>query len=112
MDMTSDYIEKIKRLEGPVFVFGASGFIGANVFDSIFKIRQDCYALTHQYLQAWRLKLLNVPYENIIHCDITSAASVKNAIEKYRPQTIFNLAAYGAYSKQQNVNLIHETNVL
>ncbi len=110
--MTPGYIEKIKRLKGPIFVFGASGFLGANVFDSIFKVRTDCYAITHQYLQAWRLKLLNVPYGNIIHIDVISLSSVKNAFEKFRPETIFDLAAYGAYSKQQNVNLIYETNVL
>ncbi|HYV91007.1 MAG TPA: NAD-dependent epimerase/dehydratase family protein [Chitinophagales bacterium] len=110
--MSPEYIEKVKRLEGPIFVFGASGFIGANVFNSIFKIRSDCFALTHQYLQAWRLRLLDVPYENIIHCDVTLLSSVKNVFEKFHPQTVFNMAAYGAYSKQQNVNLIYETNVL
>jgi nucleoside-diphosphate-sugar epimerase/glycosyltransferase involved in cell wall biosynthesis len=110
--MRPEYIEKIKQLKGPVFVFGASGFIGANVFEAIFKFRSDCYAVTHQYLQAWRFRLLDIPQENILHCDITSAASVKNIFEKYRPETVFNLAAYGAYSKQQQVNLIYDTNVI
>src|SRR6202012_222088 len=30
----------------------------------------------------------------------------------YRPETVFNLSAYGAYSKQNNANLIYETNLL
>jgi len=105
-------IEKIKNLKGPIFIFGASGFIGANLFDTIFGIRKDCYALTHDSSRAWRLKLLNVPYENIIHCDILSRSSVRTVFELYRPKTIFNLAAYGAYSKQTEENLIYETNVL
>lgn len=102
---------KIKRLEGPILVFGASGFIGANIIKDIFSVREDCYAMTHDANSAWRLKLLDVPTKNILHCDITSAVSVKNIFEQYKPKTVFNLAAYGAYSKQSNVTLTYETNV-
>ena len=112
LDHLPVYRDKIEKLKGPVFVFGASGFIGANLFNDIFKIRKDSYAVTHDATKAWRLKLLNVPFENIIHCDILSDNSIKEVFEKYKPQTIFNLAAYGAYSKQNNVNLTYETNVL
>ena len=112
LDHLPVYREKIEQLKGPIFVFGASGFIGANLFNDIFKIRQDCYALTHDATKAWRLKLLNVPFENIVHCDILSHNSVSEVFEKYKPLTIFNLAAYGAYSKQSNVNLTYETNVI
>lgn len=109
--------DAIQKLNGPIFVFGASGFIGANLFEQLFKARQqtgltDVFALTHDATKAWRLKLLDVPAENIVHCDITSNASVQEVIERYKPKTIFNLAAYGAYSKQKNVNLTYETNVL
>ncbi len=104
--------DKILQLKGPIFVFGASGFIGVNLFHEIFKLRKDCYALTHDATRAWRLKTLDVPFENVVHCDILSKNSVKEVFEKYQPRTIFNLAAYGAYSKQNNVNLIYETNVV
>ncbi|GAA4419725.1 hypothetical protein GCM10023187_54320 [Nibrella viscosa] len=107
-------LAKIRQLNGPIFVFGASGFIGTNLFNDLFQARpgNDVYALTHDATRAWRLKLLNVPPENIIHCDILSDNSVRDVFERYKPRTIFNLAAYGAYSKQKNVNLIYETNVL
>lgn len=112
LDNLPHYRDKIEQLKGPIFVFGASGFIGANLFNDIYKIRKDCYALTHDATKAWRLKLLNVPFENIIHCDILSDNSVREVFERYKPQTIFNLAAYGAYSKQSSVNLTYETNVI
>ena len=102
---------KIKKLEGPIFVFGASGFIGANIIKDFFTVRNDCYAITHDANSAWRLKLLDIPSKNVLHCDITSSASVKNITALYDPKTVFNLAAYGAYSKQSNVQLIYETNV-
>ncbi len=106
------YDEKILQLKGPIFVFGASGFIGTNIFNDIFKLRKDVYAITHDSTKAWRLKLLDVPFENVVHCDILSPNSVSQVFEKYKPRTVFNLAAYGAYSKQKNVNLTYETNVL
>ncbi len=102
---------KIKKLEGPIFVFGASGFIGANIVKDIFSVRTDCFAITHDAKNAWRLKLLDIPSKNIVHCDITSLISVRNIFEIYKPLTVFNLAAYGAYSKQSDVRLIYETNV-
>jgi len=102
---------KIKKLKGPIFIFGASGFIGANIIKEILTVRDDYYAITHDANSAWRLKLLKVPAKNIIHCDITSSISVKNIFDQYHPKTVFNLAAYGAYTKQSNVSLIYETNV-
>lgn len=102
--------EKIARLQGPIVVFGASGFIGANLFEQLFRVRTDVFALTHDATKAWRLKLLDVPAENIVHCDILSNNSVQDVFGKIKPKTIFNLAAYGAYSKQKNVGLTYETN--
>ncbi|GAB3994744.1 hypothetical protein GCM10028807_33060 [Spirosoma daeguense] len=102
----------ITQLNGPIVVFGASGFIGANLFEQLFRVRKDVYALTHDATKAWRLKLLDVPAENIVHCDILSNTSVQDVFGRIKPRTIFNLAAYGAYSKQKNVGLTYETNVL
>ncbi len=104
--------QKIKNLPGPIFIFGASGFIGANMVEIISAVRDDYYASTHDSNVAWRLRLLNIPFDNIVHCDITSKFSVSNVFEKYNPKTVFNLAAYGAYSEQDDANLIHETNYL
>lgn len=104
--------EKILQLEGPIFIFGASGFIGANLLDTILKYRSDCYAITHNPRSAWRLKLLEIPNGNILHCDINYKKSVESIFNAHRPRTIFNLSAYGAYSKQKNTQLIYETNVI
>jgi len=112
MNQTTTKAARIAELSGPIVVFGASGFIGANLFEQLFAVRKDVFALTHDATKAWRLKLLDVPAENIIHCDILSDASIKDVFGKLKPRTIFNLAAYGAYSKQKNVSLTYETNVI
>lgn len=104
--------EKIKSLEGPIVIFGASGFVGANLLSSILSYRSDCYAISHDTRRAWRLKLLNVPDQNILFCDILFKSALSEIFEKYKPRTVFNLSAYGAYAKQGKVELIHETNYL
>lgn len=104
--------DKIKGLKGPIFVFGASGFIGANLIETILKYRSDCYAITHDIRQAWRLKLLHLHPENILFCDILFKNAVRQIFQQYKPQTIFNLSAYGAYSKQSENSLTYETNVI
>jgi polyisoprenyl-phosphate glycosyltransferase len=104
--------EKAEMLKGPIFIFGASGFIGANLLEKIYKVRKDCFAITHDASVAWRLKLIEFDSTHIIHCDITSKGNVSEIFKTIKPQTVFNLAAYGAYSKQDNANLIYETNLI
>lgn len=104
--------QRILALKGPIFVFGASGFIGANLFETLLRHRRDCYAITHDTRGAWRLKLLATPDENILYGDILFRNSLRELFRKYQPGTIFDLSAYGAYSKQDNASLIYETNVL
>jgi dolichol-phosphate mannosyltransferase len=108
----SEISQKIQELKGPILVFGASGFIGANLLNTILKYRKDCYAITHNPRSAWRLRLLEIPQENILHCDINYKKSVNSLFETLNPQTVFNLSAYGAYSKQNDTSLIYETNVV
>ncbi|MGB3948949.1 MAG: NAD-dependent epimerase/dehydratase family protein [Bacteroidia bacterium] len=103
---------KIQALKGPIFIFGASGFIGANLLQSILRYRKDCYAITHNPRSAWRLRLLEISNDNVLHCDINYKKSVDSLFNEYQPKTIFNLSAYGAYSKQNNTSLIYETNIL
>lgn len=102
---------KIKLLNGPILIFGSSGFVGSNLLYEILKVRSDCFAISHNPRAAWRLKKMAIPEKNILHCDITFKKSVQKLFDQYNPKTIFNLSAYGAYSKQSSANLIYETNL-
>jgi nucleoside-diphosphate-sugar epimerase/glycosyltransferase involved in cell wall biosynthesis len=102
---------KILQLKGPIYIFGASGFIGANLMETILKYRSDCFGITHNPRSAWRLKILEIPDKNILYCDINYKKSVDSTFTKHHPKTIFNLSAYGAYSKQNDIHLIYETNI-
>ncbi len=102
----------ILKLEGPIFVFGASGFIGANIVHEISKVRTDVFAISHNPRYAWRLKLLNIPSEQTLYCDINYKSSVEAIFNEYKPKTIFNLSAYGAYAKQDDQWLTYQTNFM
>jgi dolichol-phosphate mannosyltransferase len=101
---------EVLKLEGPIVVFGAGGFIGANLIRTILQYRNDVFAVTSKPFIPWRLDDLNP--KNILHCNIIKKDQVENLFKEHRFQTIFDLVAYGAYSKQSNVDLIYETNFM
>jgi dolichol-phosphate mannosyltransferase len=101
---------EVLRLEGPIVVFGAGGFIGANLVRCILQYRSDVYAVTSKPFIPWRLDDINP--NNVLHCNITKKAQIARIFSEHRFKTIFDLAAYGAYSKQSDVELTYETNFI
>ena len=107
---TPETIEDVKKLSGPILIVGASGFIGAKLYFSLNKIRDDVYACSKNPLNCWRL--INVHSPKIMNVDITDFEGLRSAINTIRPMTVFNLAAYGAYARQSDPDRIHQTNYL
>ncbi len=91
-------------------IFGAGGFIGANLFRQIAQYRQDVFAVTSKPFIPWRLD--DCDHKKILHCNITKKSDIEQLFEEHQFKTIFTLAAYGAYSKQDDIDLIHETNYI
>lgn len=102
----------IKKVIGPILIFGAGGFIGFNLLLTLLKKRSDVFGVSHNPKNNWRLQTGLVPNQNIMICDMNNKEQLATLIKKIKPKTIFNLAAYGAYSSQQNPNKIYETNFL
>lgn len=101
---------EIRGLHGPIVVFGAGGFIGCNLFRRILQVRDDCYAVTHQSQVPWRLA--GLPADRVLHADVTSAEDMERIFSEYAFQTIFCLAAFGAYPRQTAEPKIFQTNVM
>lgn len=102
-----DIQAKIKKLQGPILILGASGFIGANLLKMIVSLRKDVYGTTSRY-PAWRLD--ETPKENIIRTDLLVDSNVTGLLNQIKPRTIFSCIAYGGYSFQNDENLIYRTN--
>jgi dolichol-phosphate mannosyltransferase len=107
-------IAEIRRLQGPIWVVGGSGFIGAKLFFTLLKHRQDVYAVSRQTDRSWRLLQLtaDVARKHFINLDITNAKAVAESIQALRPRTVFNLSAYGAYERQNDGYRVHLVNYM
>lgn len=101
---------EVLKLEGPIVIFGAGGFIGANLVRAILDYRKDVFAVTSKPFVPWRLDDINP--KHILHCNIIKKNQLEDIFKEHRFKTIFDLAAYGAYSKQADVDLIYETNFI
>src|SRR5450759_2948698 len=107
---TDKQIDEVRQLSGPILVIGASGFIGANLFHSINQIRTDVFACSRNPQKSWRLT--GIASTQLVNLDIIDYEVLQRVIKKLKPQTVFNMAAYGAYSRQGNVEKIHFTNYI
>lgn len=99
----------IRKLHGPVAIYGASGFIGINLLRKLTSIREDVIGFVHN-TESWRVKKNPDLKKYIVKCDLLNRVHVNKTIMKYKPQTIFNLSAYGSYSWDKDITKIYETN--
>lgn len=97
----------IRSLRGPVLVTGAAGFIGANLYKTLAAVRGDVYAVVNGE-KGWRLA--DVHDERIISVDFNDFTATINLVNSMAPQTVFDCVAYGAYSFEEDTNLIYQTN--
>jgi nucleoside-diphosphate-sugar epimerase/glycosyltransferase involved in cell wall biosynthesis len=94
-------------LKGPILVLGGGGFVGANLVQRLLRTRSDVVAVVRR-LPAWRLADLD--RRHLLEVDLTSAAELRQMVEAVRPRTVFDCAAYGAYSFETDTDLIYRTN--
>jgi dolichol-phosphate mannosyltransferase len=105
--VTDDLARKIAHLQGPIVVFGASGFIGANLLKMLLAYRDDVVG-TASHSPAWRLT--GVPEKNVRSLDLLVDSNLDQLLSEVEPRTVFNCVAYGAYSFETDADLIYKTN--
>jgi dolichol-phosphate mannosyltransferase len=111
-NLNQKYIEYLKSLEGPIMIFGAGGFIGINILKAILEFRSDVYGVSQDHHNNWRFIANQIPAKNLKTCDINQITQLNDLIKEIKPKTVFNLAAYGAYSKQKEYSKIYKTNFI
>jgi dolichol-phosphate mannosyltransferase len=99
--------DKIKRLQGPILVLGASGFVGANILRALLPYRDDI-AGTASRTPAWRLE--GIAAKHVRVADLLIDSSLDALLQNVQPRTIFDCVAYGAYSFETDSDLIYRTN--
>ncbi len=101
-------VDLAAALKGPVLVLGGGGFVGANLVLRLLRSRGDVTAVVRR-LPAWRLA--GIDRRHVLEVDLTSPAELRQMVEAIRPRTVFDCAAYGAYSFETDTDLIYRTNL-
>jgi polyisoprenyl-phosphate glycosyltransferase len=100
--------DKTRRLQGPILVLGASGFLGANLLRTLLRFRDDAYG-TVFHPPAWRLD--RVPARQAVVVDLLVDPWRNDLFDRVKPRTVFNCVGYGGYSFESDSELIYETNL-
>ena len=92
-------------------VTGATGFIGANLVRRLLSDGVEVGIVVRQGHRPWRIEQIRSRVK--VHTvSLANRGEVFRLIEQLRPNWVFNLAAYGAYSHQTEVDRMLETNVV
>ena len=92
------------------FVTGAGGFVGANLVSRLLRDGHEVHVLLREP-NSWRLD--EIAKDLRIHLgDLRNAEQLTPMIATVRPEWIFHLAAYGAYSWQTEFSAMIETNII
>ena len=104
----SNFSAEAMSLPGPILITGAGGFVGAHLYNALLGLRSDVFGTT-RLVDSWRLNALGV--SSSIQIDLTEKVQLQALLNRIQPKTVFNLAAYGAYSHQTLVDLTYEINI-
>jgi UDP-glucose 4-epimerase len=94
-----------------VIVTGATGFVGANLAKTLLSAGHEVYLLVRDERKAWRIKHL-LPHVHLVKSSLLDPEGLSAEIKRIRPEWIFHLAAFGAYSWQDNLSSALQTNLL
>jgi dolichol-phosphate mannosyltransferase len=92
-------------------ITGASGFVGANLVRRLLREGHETHVLLRPEHQAWRLdEIASQLHAHPI--DLTQGELVREAVRQLRPEWVFHLAAYGAYSSQTGFARMADVNLM
>ena len=91
-------------------VTGATGFVGANLARRLLHDGHEVHLLVRPEYQAWRIADIQ-PHVHVHEVQLTDSDAVLPLMHRIKPDWIFHLAAYGAYSSQTNVKQMLATNI-
>ena len=94
-----------------ILITGASGFLGACLARSLVDGGQDVHIVLRDRSRLWRLQDRLGDF-SVHQADLMDYQSLSAVMKEVRPQTVYHLAAYGAYAHQKDLKASVETNLL
>lgn len=94
-----------------VIITGATGFVGANLARHLLRDGHELHLLVRRNYTAWRIETIRSDMQ-IHEIDLSDTDKLNTVVKRIRPDWIFHLAAYGAYSSQTNIHRMIQTNFM
>lgn len=94
-----------------VVITGGSGFIGVNLAQRLLEEGCQTHLLVRPGYKRWRLERIS-GRPRVHEVNFLNKDTLVYAIDKIQPQWIFHLAASGAYSWQDDLSKMIETNII
>lgn len=94
-----------------VLLTGGSGFVGANLACRLLRDGHELHLLLRPGYRHWRLVGM-APDVTVHQVPLTNCRELDRLVGRLKPQWIFHLATYGAYSNQTDSEQMVSTNVL
>jgi UDP-glucose 4-epimerase len=94
-----------------VLITGASGFVGNNLARFLVQSGHEVHLMLRSEHLDWRLQDIR-DHVGVAFADLRDPESVTRSVKQVKPEWVFHLAAYGAYSFQTSMENILRTNII
>ena len=95
----------LNKIHHPILITGTSGFVGSNLLRFFVSKDIKVNIILRKKSNIWRIKDI-INETKISYVDLREKEKLSKIIQKIKPKSIFHMAAYGAYSYQDQVKLI------
>jgi nucleoside-diphosphate-sugar epimerase len=94
-----------------ILITGATGFVGANLARRLVRDGHEIHLLVRRGYHSWRIEGV-YPKVHIRETDLTDKDALSDIVVEIKPEWVFHLAVYGAYSWQTDLHQMVQTNIL
>ncbi len=92
-------------------VTGGTGFVGTNLVRRLLADGHEVHLLVRRGYRDWRVKSIRDSIR-LHEVNLLEVEQVQCVVKNIRPEWIFHLAVYGAYSSQRNLHQMIDTNII
>lgn len=94
-----------------IIITGATGFVGANLVRRLLHDGHEIHLLVRQSYTPWRIEGIRADV-HLHEVNLADEDALARVVAQIRPDWVFHLATYGAYSWQTDLRSMVQTNIV